>query len=162
MDFKEIKIKSNEIDGLLEKKLKLMNNIYEITLLQKKDLAENAGEGINKFLDLRQKEMDAVDEIDKAFLSCFAELKALIGAKDLATISGSEYPEIEKLKIKIASINDIANRSLVVEKENDAMMKLQMEAVQKEINMVRKGKQGVSAYGATPKSNDGYYIDKKK
>lgn len=139
-----------------------MNKIFEITELQRKDIESTDGEDLNNLLELRQAAMNEVDEIDKKFLSGFSELKEILDVKDLGGLSASEYPVIGNLKTKISEINDLTNKILVTEKENELLIAEKMESVQKEISLVGKGKQGVKAYGTKIQSNDGYYIDKKK
>ena len=162
MNSKEVKLKANELNILLWKKLEKMNRIFEITELQRKDLESNDGEDLNNLLELRQAAMNEVDEIDKKFLSGFSELKEVLNVKDLSGVSAAEYPVIANLKTKISEINDLTNKILVTEKENELLIAEKIESVQREISLVRKGKQGIKAYGTKIQSNDGYYIDKKK
>ena len=110
MNSKEVKLKANELNILLWKKLEKMNRIFEITELQRKDIESNDGANINNLLELRQAEMNEVDEIDKKFLSSFSELKEVLKVKDLGGVSASEYPVIANLKTKISEINDLTNK----------------------------------------------------
>jgi len=147
---------------LIDEKLGCMEKIHELTLQMKTELDERDGENVNQLIDLRQKEMDRVDALDAEFLSVFSAVKKLLGVRDLGEISPTQAPELAGLKEKVARVNDRANRTLVIEKENEIKLKEKMASVQKEMNVVRKGKQGVRAYESAPKSNDGYFYDKKK
>lgn len=159
---KEVAEKSSKLKICLEEKKRLMLEIHEITILQKKDVFENSGENINQLLDVRQNKMDRVDEVDREFLDAFGSVKASLGVKNLGEVSGADHPELAILKTLISEINDIINKTMIVEKEAEAGIKAMMEDVQKEMLMVQKGRKGYNAYENKPQTNDGYFIDRKK
>ena len=159
---KEIVEKSSKLKIYLEEKKNLMLEIYEITVLQRKDVIEGSGENINQLLDLRQGKMDRVDERDREFLDVFNSMKVVLGVKNLSEVSGTDYPELAALKMLIFDINDLVNKTVIVEKEAEAGIKAMMESVQKEMLMVQKGRKGYNAYENKRRENDGYFIDQKK
>lgn len=162
MDRIELTAASKTLGDCLEKKKALMDEIFEITLLQKKDILENGGENINSFLDQRQMKMDQVDTLDEAFIKVFAKIKAEIGVEDLGTVSGSQYPELTDLKGLIGEVQEITLKTLSLENEAEEELEKLMERVRKEMLMVQKGRRTLNAYDSKPQSNDGYFIDRKK
>lgn len=151
-----------ELIALIEQKSRLFDTIMEITLEQKRDIEENSADNIEMYVKKKQKVIDSIDNIDRAFSEKFDLLKKALNIDSLEKADFAKYPVLKELKLKVEGIMALAREIILIEEANKEKLGFLMNGLMKEMKQLKVGKRSIKAYETPVINNDGIYIDRKK
>ncbi|SHH20939.1 flagellar export chaperone FlgN [Tepidibacter thalassicus] len=159
----------NFLIQITQKKYNLMNEIYEISKMQKIELENNNVDLLLRHVEEKQEKIEEVNELDKKFYSIYIKLKEELGIIDIENIDTKKYPEIKELKNQVGNILDVIKKIDELDKINNNKVKEELDKVKEELNKVRNNKKnlknGARAYkGYNSRYNhaQGVFVDYKK
>jgi Asp-tRNA(Asn)/Glu-tRNA(Gln) amidotransferase C subunit len=152
----------NNLNQIIEQKLELFKEIYNITIAQQKDIADNEANNIESLVQQKQQVIDKVDKLDQAFLAQYNRLKEELQLDSLDLIDTDKHPEMKNVKEHIKSIMGMAHKIMELENSNREKLDSIFQGVKNELRQIKAGKRSVTAYESKPTYNDGIFIDKKK
>jgi len=150
------------LSQIMEQKLELFSEIYDITLLQQKDIENNQAEQIEALVQQKQQIIDRVDRLDVSFLEGYKRLKEELSLDSLDKIDLSKHPELRNIKASVTEITQMAHKIMELENSNRQKLDAIFQGVKNELRQINTGRRSIKAYEAQPVYNDGIYIDKKK
>lgn len=152
----------SDLNQMIEKKLELFNEMYNITVSQQKDIEENEAGNIEVLVQQKQQVIDRIDKLDESFLSGFNKLKNEFQLDSIDLIDTNKHPEMMNIKNHIKSIMGMAHKIMELENSNREKLDSIFQSVKEELKQINTGKRSLKAYEQKPVYNDGIFIDKKK
>lgn len=152
----------SDLNQMIEKKLELFNEMYNITVSQQKDIEENEAGNIEVLVQQKQQIIDRIDKLDESFLSGFNKLKNEFQLDSIDLIDTNKHPEMMDIKNHIKSIMGMAHKIMELENSNREKLDSIFQSVKEELKQINTGKRSLKAYEQKPVYNDGIFIDKKK
>lgn len=152
----------SDLNQMIEKKLELFNEMYNITVSQQKDIEENEAGNIEVLVQQKQQIIDRIDKLDESFLSGFNKLKNEFQLDSIDLIDTNKHPEMMNIKNHIKSIMGMAHKIMELENSNREKLDSIFQSVKEELKQINTGKRSLKAYEQKPVYNDGIFIDKKK
>lgn len=152
----------SDLNQMIEKKLELFNEMYNITVSQQKDIEENEAGNIEVLVQQKQQVIDRIDKLDESFLSGFNKLKNEFQLDSIDLIDTNKHPEMMNIKNHIKSIMGMAHKIMELENSNREKLDSIFQSVKEELKQINTGKRSLKAYEIKPVYNDGIFIDKKK
>ncbi len=148
---------------LSDKKLNGLRKILKLTEEQSNVITEDNTEELQRVIELKQQQMDMIDELDQAFEVYYSRLKSLMGVQSLEELKMSELNGASELKQIVTSVYDIIKQIQKLEdlnnkKARDILDKLSSEI--RQIKQAQKVNNGYNMGGNLPQQS--YYFDKKK
>lgn len=148
---------------LSDKKLNGLRKILKLTEEQSNVITEDNTEELQRVIELKQQQMDMIDELDQAFEVYYSRLKSLMGVQSLEELKMSELNGASELKQIVTSVYDIIKQIQKLEdlnnkKARDILDKLSSEI--RQIKQAQKVNNGYNMKGNLPQQS--YYFDKKK
>lgn len=148
---------------LSDKKLNGLRKILKLTEEQSNVITEDNTEELQRIIELKQQQMDMIDELDQAFEVYYSRLKSLMGVQSLEELKMSELNGASELKQIVTSVYDIIKQIQKLEdlnnkKARDILDKLSSEI--RQIKQAQKVNNGYNMGGSLPQQS--YYFDKKK
>ncbi|EMS70390.1 flagellar protein FlgN [Ruminiclostridium cellobioparum] len=148
---------------LSDKKLNGLRKILKLTEEQSNVITEDNTEELQRIIELKQQQMDMIDELDQAFEVYYSRLKSLMGVQSLEELKMSELNGASELKQIVTSVYDIIKQIQKLEdlnnkKARDILDKLSSEI--RQIKQAQKVNNGYNMGGNLPQQS--YYFDKKK
>lgn len=154
------------IDKLIEisnKKLDGLREIFTLTSQQSTVISEENAEELNKLINLKQLQIDIIDELDQAFEVYYLRLKSILGVQSIEEIRVGQFDRASELKQIITTIYDIVKKIQVLEIENKNKVQAIVTKLAKDIRRVRQSKVANNGYNIGAKlPQQSYFIDKKK
>ncbi len=148
---------------LSEKKLDGLRMILKLTQEQSNIITEENTEELQRIIDQKQQEMDAIDELDQAFEVYYSRLKSLLGIQSLEEIRISDLTGSAELKQIITSIYDITKKIQNLEAINNRMVRDILNRLSGEIRQVKQNQMVNNGYNIGNKlPQQSFYFDKKK
>ncbi|WP_313563082.1 flagellar protein FlgN [Ruminiclostridium cellobioparum] len=148
---------------LSEKKLSGLRQILKLTEEQSNVITEDNVEELQRIIDLKQQQMDIIDELDQAFEVYYSRVKSVLGVQSLEEIRMSELNGAAELKQIITTIYDITRQIQNLESVNNKKVKEILNRLSSEIRQIKQGQvvnNGYNIGGKMPQQS--YYFDKKK
>lgn len=152
----------DNLNEIIENKLELFKELYDITLLQQQDIENNDADNIQALVEEKQQVINEIDELDKSFLEGYKTLKESLNLESLHKVDTEKYPELKNLKNSVEKIVKLAPDIMELENSNRERLNEIYERVKGELKQINSGKRSLKAYEAAPVHNDGVFIDKKK
>ena len=152
----------DDLNRIIEEKLRLFNEIYHITLEQQKDIEDHEADNIEGLVQQKQLVIDKIDKLDEDFLAGYNKLKEELHIESIDLINTDKLPEMKNIKNHIKNIMGITHKIMELENSNKEKLDKIFQDVKNELRKIKTGKRSVKAYESTPRFNDGIYIDKKK
>ncbi|WP_066505885.1 flagellar export chaperone FlgN [Abyssisolibacter fermentans] len=154
----------NEMNLILEEKLKLLNNIFKYTKRQEEVVTNDNVVDIETFIKLKQIEINKIDKLDIQFYNLFNELKQKENILKLENLEVKKYPQAKKLKSLTTEIFNLLKQIQVLEQKNSVALKSTLENVKSELRNINAGKKMVSGYNTYKNvyNNSSVIIDQKK
>lgn len=152
----------NNLNQIIEQKLDLFSELYDITVMQQQDIDNNEADNIETLVQQKQLIIDKIDQLDQNFLKGYETLKTSLNLDKLEKTDTSKYPELRNLKESVERIMELAPEIMKLENNNREKLNAIFDKVKNELKQVKAGKKSIKAYEAAPVYNDGIYIDKKK
>ncbi len=152
----------NDLNQIIEQKLQLFTEIYNITLDQQKDIEDNEADNLEVLVQQKQQVIDKIDKLDEGFLIGYNKLKEEHRLDSLDLIDIDKHPEMKNIKNHIKSIIGMAHKIMELENSNREKLDKTFQNVKNELKQINTGKRSLKAYESKPVYNDGIYIDKKK
>lgn len=154
------------IQKLTELSLKKLDNMKEILNLTKEQsevITEDSINELQNIIDLKQKLIEEINELDDAFEVYFSRLKSVLGVERIEEISISKYQGTERLQQTVKLIFDTTKEIQAAENENSTKAKKVLDSLGGQIRQVKQGKIANNGYnigGKLPQQS--YYFDTKK
>ncbi len=154
------------IQKLTELSLKKSENMKEILNITKKQsevITEDSINDLQALIDLKQKLIDEINELDDAFEVYYSRLKSVLGIESMEEVSISKYHEAMQLQQTIKTIFDTTKEIQVAENENNMKARGVLENLGGQIRQVKQGKIANNGYnigGKLPQQS--FYFDTKK
>lgn len=148
---------------LSEKKLNGLRQILKLTEEQSEVITEDQVDELQKIIDLKQQQMDSIDELDQAFEVYYSRVKTVLGVQSLEEIKMSELNGAAELKQIITTIYDIIKQIQRLEGMNNTKVRDILDKLSGEIRQIKQGQavnNGYNIGGKLPQQS--YYFDKKK
>ncbi len=148
---------------LSEKKLSGLRQILKLTEEQSNVITEDNVDELQRIIDLKQQQMDIIDELDQAFEVYYSRVKSVLGVQSLEEIRMSALTGAAELKQIITTIFDITKQIQSLENDNGKKVRDILNKLTLEIKQVNQGKIANNGYnigGKLPQQS--YYFDKKK
>jgi len=152
----------DDLNHTIEQKLELFSEIYNITVLQQKDIEDNQADNIEALVQQKQLIIDKIDKLDESFLEGYKQLKLELQLDSLEKADINKYPELKSIRSSVDKIMGLAQKIMELENSNREKLDAIFQAIKCELRKVNTGKRSIRAYEAVPVYNDGIYIDKKK
>ncbi len=153
----------HKLIDLSQKKHLALIKILKLTEEQSLAISEDNIEGLQKLLDLKQLEMDIIDQLDDEFEVYYFRLKSDLGVESLEELRLSEINGSAELKQIITSISDILRQIQVIENQNNNKVKELMDDLSTQIKQVKQGQIANNGYNIASKlPQQSYYFDTKK
>ncbi len=145
------------------KKSKNMKEILNITQKQSEVITEDSINELQNLIDLKQKLIDEINELDDAFEVYYSRLKSILGIESMEEVSISKYHEAVRLQQTIKTIFATTKEIQAVENENNMKARGVLDSLGGQIRQVKQGKIANNGYnigGKLPQQS--YYFDTKK
>lgn len=154
----------NEMNLILEEKLKLLNNIFKYTKRQEEVVTSDNVVDIETFIKLKQIEINKIDKLDIQFYNLYNELKQKEDILKLENLEVKKYPQAKKLKSLTTEIFNLLKQIQSIEQKNSVALKSTLENVKTELRNINAGKKMVSGYNTYKNvyNNSSVIIDQKK
>ncbi len=152
----------DRLNGLLQKKRGLLQEILDLTRLQTAAVDGEDLEKLQKLIEDKQTKIDAVDKLDEEFNVYFQRLKSTLKVKSLSELDASGMPGASQLKETTAGILKLITAIGDIEKVNGEKSKRLLDSFGSEIKKLNQGKRVNSVYAPPPLKPPSYFIDKKK
>ncbi len=154
------KIKNNEINNLVEIlniKLKLLQDIYDLTRKQSKMLNDEDVDSFIKIIERKDLRIRKINELDKRYKSNLKEIREEYSTEDLNDIkSSSEILVLEE------SIQEILKNIYGFDKSNRERFDVEFNKMRSSMVDVKKSRKVTSSYYKMPTQLGGHFIDKKR
>ena len=148
---------------LSEKKLNGLRQILKLTEEQSNVITEDNVDALQNIIDLKQQQMDIIDELDQAFEVYYSRVKSVLGVKSLEEIRMSELNGAAELKQIITTIYDIIKHIQSLEGVNNKKVRDILNRLSGEIRQIKQGQVVNNGYNIGSKlPQQSYYFDKKK
>lgn len=154
------------IQKLTDLSLKKSDSMKKILILTKKQaevITEDSIEELQNLIDIKQKLIDDINELDDAFEVYFSRLKSILGIESMEEVRISDYGEVVQLQQAIKTIFETIKEIQNVENENNMKARDVLESLGGQIRQVKQGKIANNGYnigGKLPQQS--YYFDTKK
>ncbi|EPR14354.1 flagellar protein FlgN [Ruminiclostridium papyrosolvens] len=154
------------IQKLTELSLKKSDNMKKILTLTKRQsdvITEDSINELQNLVDVKQKLIDEINELDDAFEVYYSRLKSILGIESMEEVSISEYNEVVRLQQTIKTIFDTIKEIQAAENENNMKARGVLDSLGGQIRQVKQGKIANNGYnigGKLPQQS--YYFDTKK
>ncbi len=154
------------IQKLTDLSLKKSDSMKKILILTKKQaevITEDSIEELQNLIDMKQKLIDDINELDDAFEVFFSRLKSILGIESMEEVRISDYGEVVQLQQAIKTIFETIKEIQNVENENNMKARDVLESLGGQIRQVKQGKIANNGYnigGKLPQQS--YYFDTKK
>lgn len=148
---------------LSTKKLTGLKEILSLTVTQSSVIAEDNADELQRIIDLKQQQMNMIDELDDAFNVYYSRLKSLLGVQSIEEIKMTQLQGSIELKNIITTIFETIKKIQAIESENNNMVKAIIAKLSQDIKQVNQAKMVNNGYNVGAKlPQQSYYIDKKK
>lgn len=148
---------------LSEKKLNGLRQILKLTEEQSNVITGDNVDALQNIIDLKQQQMDIIDELDQAFEVYYSRVKSVLGVKSLEEIRMSELTGAAELKQIITTIYDITKQIQGLEGVNNKKVRDILNRLSGEIRQIKQGQVVNNGYNIGAKlPQQSYYFDKKK
>lgn len=151
-----------KLQKLSEKKMEGLRNILKLTQKQSSVITEDSIEELQKIIDLKQNEMDKIDELDQAFEVYYSRLKSMMGIQSLEEIRMSELNGSTELKQTITSIYELTKSIQMLENSNNNKVREILNKLGSEIKQIKQGQVINNGYNIGGKLPPQSYFDTKK
>ncbi|EGD47773.1 FlgN family protein [Ruminiclostridium papyrosolvens DSM 2782] len=154
------------IQKLTDLSLKKSDSMKKILILTKKQaevITEDSIEELQNLIDIKQKLIDDINELDDAFEVYFSRLKSILGIESMEEVRISDYGEMVQLQQTIKTIFQTIKEIQNVENQNNMKARDVLESLGGQIRQVKQGKIANNGYnigGKLPQQS--YYFDTKK
>lgn len=154
------------IQKLTDLSLKKSDSMKKILILTKKQsevITEDSIEELQNLIDIKQKLIDDINELDDAFEVYFSRLKSILGIESMEEVRISDYGEVVQLQQAIKTIFETIKEIQNVENENNMKARDVLESLGGQIRQIKQGKIANNGYnigGKLPQQS--YYFDTKK
>lgn len=145
-----------------KEKKALMQNIFDLTNRQRRFLELEKIETVLKQIDLKDKYISEVDELDVKFYTLFNELKKNLAVDSIDKMDVEKYPQMKILKDIVKEILKLTENIKIVDNQNINMLKQDMDEIRDKLKGVKKGQKATNAYGAYKNQISSMFFDKKK
>lgn len=150
------------LQDTLEKKQKIMQEIYEETRRQEQLLKKTTDQttGLDQCMDRKSICLQKLNELDDGFELLYEKVREL-----LQTSPGQFQKEIEGLKKSISHIMDLSISIQALEQRNKLSMERYLLRHRKNIQTYRSGQRKVGSYYNSMtgfNAHQSYFMDKKK
>ncbi|MTI46787.1 flagellar protein FlgN [Sporosalibacterium faouarense] len=146
---------------LLEAKLNLLDEILKFTHKQTEVLQSQEIERLDHLIKSKQKRIDKIDRLDKAFNKQFAGIKKKYGVEEIAELD-IDKSLVSVLKSVTKKIQNIIHAIYDIEQVNKGLINKNYNDVKSRLKNIKKGKKLTSSYYKQSTQTDGYFIDRKK
>lgn len=152
---KLIELSTQKLGGLRE--------ILRLTEEQGNVITEDNADELQRIIELKQQQMDIIDELDQAFEVYYSRLKSLIGVQSLEEIRLSELNGASVLKQTVSEVYDVTRQIQVLEDINNKKVRDILDKLSGEIRQIKQAQKVNNGYNIGAKlPQQSYYFDKKK
>ncbi len=145
------------------KKSDNMSKILDLTKKQSEVITEDCINELQNLIDIKQKLIVEINELDDAFEVYYSRLKSVLGIESMEEVSISRYHDAERLQKTISTIFATIKEIQVAENENNISARGVLDNLGGQIRQVKQGKMANNGYnigGKLPQQS--YYFDTKK
>ncbi len=147
---------------LSQKKLEGLRHILRYTEEQSDVITEDKIEELEKIIDLKQQEMNSIDELDEAFEVYYTRLKSMLGVQSIEEIKMSELAGAAELRQIVTSIYEMTKQIQNLEIRNNKKLRESLNQLSAEIRQVKQGQMINNGYNMGGKMPQQSYFDQKK
>ena len=153
------------VQKLLElslKKQESLRHILKYTEEQFNVITEDKIEELERIIDLKQQEMNSIDELDEAFEVYYTRLKSILGIQSIEEIKMSELDGSAELRQIVTSIYEMTKQIQGLEIRNNKKLREALNQLSAEIRQVKQGQMINNGYNVGGKMPQQSYFDQKK
>src|SRR5690554_4122389 len=129
--------KINKMIELSMEKKKNLLEILDLTKRQETIIENDKMDDLDNVLKEKEKLMEKIDNLDIQFLSLYKQIKEEEKVDSFDKLSLEKYKNIIDLRNVINEINNILNTLSMIDKNNIAKMKFNLEKTQSELKQVK-------------------------
>lgn len=148
--------------ALSDKKLDGLREILKLTKKHSTVINEDNVEELREIINLKQRQMDTIDELDNAFEVYYSRLKSLLGVQSLEEVKMTDLDGAAELKQIVTTIYEITKQIQRLENENGKKVRDILNKLDHDIKYVNQSKIVNNGYQVGGKMPQQSYIDKKK
>lgn len=150
-----MKNKLNELIMLMQKRINILTQINDLTLLQQ-DLIVNDTDKLVLNIEERQELIDRLKDINELIKSAYSEA-------DFINAQNEEYnDEISALNSMKESANVMLESIYKIDQKNELAIKGKMEELRRSIKNINDNKKGITVYNMMSSSTESLYFDKNR
>lgn len=151
---------SKELIQILSVKLKLLEDIYELTCNQTIELDNKEIDSFIKILNSREIRINKIKQLDKSYDDILNKIKKQYKIHDLAEIDDKKG--IHTIQLLEDNIHKLLQNIHKVDKTNKEKFDIEFSKVKDNMKSIKKGRKVTSSYYKIPTQVGGYFIDNKK
>lgn len=152
-----------KIDRLIEitrEKNRLLKSMLTFTERQKEEIVKDAYDNLGISLSEKDKIIEEIDKLDRAFLKIFTDIKAKHSIENIDQLVAEQYPNLKELKQAVEEVSSTLLAISLLDKENTKAMKEKLEKAKMEISRLKSGRKAYKGYNY--KYSESMLIDEKK
>ncbi len=138
----------HEMIAIIEEKLELLKVILSTEPILKEAIKKENMDGIATNLNIIQKQIDNINEIDSLYSKKLIELKASTGIDSISQLDDIAYPSSIILKDRLNEIKSVLEAIKTMDDENNLLMNEKFEETKDKLKNLRQGQKMVKGYSA--------------
>jgi fructose-1,6-bisphosphatase len=146
---------------LSQKKRNCLKKMFEYTEQQSEPIKNQNLEQLDKFIELKQKQIEIINQFDDEFNNNFSKLKVALGVDSIADASSLDKGNIVELQKYISEISDVIIKIQKLEQENSEIAKEIQKETKQKIHEFGDGRKIASSYKKIQEPPP-VFFDKKK
>ena len=150
----------DELISIVKEKNILINEMYEITKIQKEQIKKEDMNSLDSILDKKDHIIKKIDKLDISFMTIFSQIKREEAIENIDELDKDRYPNLKELKEIVKEISSSLMAISLLDEENNKNIKEKLEATKMELRRIKDGKKAYKGYNKTITGS--MLIDEKK
>jgi predicted RND superfamily exporter protein len=150
----------DELISIVKEKNILINEMYEITKIQKEQIKKEDMNSLDSILDKKDHIIKKIDKLDISFMTIFSQIKREEAIENIDELDKDRYPNLKELKEIVKEISSSLMAISLLDEENNKNIKEKLETTKIELRRIKDGKKAYKGYNKTITGS--MLIDEKK
>lgn len=136
----------DKLISLSKEKKQLIDEMYNLTKTQKREIEKEDMDNLNNILDEKDKLIQKTNKIDVEFLTIFSQIKKDENIKNIDELDVELYPNLKALKEVVTEISSTLVAISLLDEENSKNIIEQIEETKMELKRVKEGQRAYKKY----------------
>jgi len=148
---------------LSKKKLSGINELLILTKEQSAIISEDSADELNRLIDLKQCQINIINEVDEAFEVYYSRLKSILGVQSIEEMKMRQLQGAAELKQIVTTIFKTIKQIQSIEIDNKNNAQAIANKLANDIRRIKQSKMANNGYNvAANQPQPSYFYDKKK